>query len=128
MLISTATLSGRADTPTAVRLWRPISPKASTKQVGRAVQHLGMVVESGPAFTNPFTATMRETFSREPTACTMTRSASKLSQARQKTSTASTEGGWLVSEGDSPFVQGVLGDGRPLSTGKAYLASPADQI
>ena len=32
MLISTATLSGRADTPTAVRLWRPISPKASTSR------------------------------------------------------------------------------------------------
>nr|DAR49484.1 MAG TPA: hypothetical protein [Caudoviricetes sp.] len=41
MLISTATLSGRADTPTAVRLWRPIPPKASTSRSDAPFNTLG---------------------------------------------------------------------------------------
>src|SRR5579872_4764606 len=65
---STAASAGRDATPTVVRAWRPLSPKAVTIRSEAPLSTFGPSRKSGVELTNPPSRTTRTTLSRSPSA------------------------------------------------------------
>src|SRR5258706_14239543 len=65
---STAASEGREATPTVVRAWRPLSPKAATIRSEAPLSTFGASRKSGAELTKPPSRTTRTTLSRSPSA------------------------------------------------------------
>src|SRR5712671_2389723 len=65
---STAASDGSEATPTVVRAWRPLSPKAATIRSEAPLSTFGPSRKSGAELTNPPRRTTRTTLSRSPSA------------------------------------------------------------
>src|SRR5450631_818255 len=65
---STAASAGREATPTVVRAWRPLSPKAATIRSEAPFSTFGPARKSGAELTKPPSRTTRITLSRSPSA------------------------------------------------------------
>src|SRR3984885_3913101 len=65
---STAASAGSEATPTVVRAWRPLSPKAATIRSDAPLSTFGPSTKSGAELTKPPSRTTRTTLSRSPSA------------------------------------------------------------
>src|SRR5579872_5815233 len=65
---STAASAGSEETPTVVRAWRPLSPKAATIKSEAPLSTFGPSRKSGTELTKPPRRTTRTTLSRSPSA------------------------------------------------------------